>query len=44
MRMRLVGHVAYVDEMRKIYRIWLESLWGRDHLENLGIGGRIISN
>jgi hypothetical protein len=34
------GHVARTEEMRTIF--WLVSLNGRDHVEDLGIDGRII--
>jgi hypothetical protein len=40
--MRWVGHVAHMGEMRNAYKIWLENLKGRDHLEDLGVDGRII--
>jgi hypothetical protein len=31
-----------MGEMRNVYKIWLGSLKGTDHLEDLGINGRII--
>jgi hypothetical protein len=31
-----------VDKKRNITKFWLENLKGRDHLEDLGIGGKII--
>jgi hypothetical protein len=31
-----------MGEMRNAYKIWLESLKGRDHSEVLGVDGRII--
>jgi hypothetical protein len=34
--------VEGMGEMRNEYKIWLESLKGRDHSEDLGIDGRII--
>jgi hypothetical protein len=36
-----VGHVARIEE-KNAYQILLESLKGRDHLEDLGVDGRII--
>jgi hypothetical protein len=27
--------------MRNMYKLWLESLKGRDHLEDIGVDGRI---
>jgi hypothetical protein len=33
-------HVAHIGEMRNVF--WLKNLKGRDHLEDLGIDGRII--
>jgi hypothetical protein len=41
-RMRLVGHVARMREIRTAYKFWLESLIERDRFEDLGIGERII--
>jgi hypothetical protein len=41
-RVTLAGHVARMVEMRNSYKIWLEILKGREHLEELGTGGRII--
>jgi hypothetical protein len=41
-RMRWVGHVMYMGEMRNLYRILLHILKVRDHLEELGIDGRIL--
>jgi hypothetical protein len=43
-RMGLAGHMACTGEMRSTYKVWLESLKGRDHFEDLGIDGRIILN
>jgi hypothetical protein len=31
-----------MGEMRSAYKIWLESLKGRDHLEDIGIDEKII--
>jgi hypothetical protein len=36
-RMRWVGCVAHIREMRNAYKIWSKTLNGRDHLEVLGI-------
>jgi len=35
--------VARIGERRGAYRVLVEDLRERDHLEDLGIGGRIIS-
>jgi hypothetical protein len=40
-RMRWAGHVARMEEGRGEYRIWLGCPKGRDHWEDLGVGGRI---
>jgi hypothetical protein len=41
--MRLAGHVACIRERRGIYiGVWWGNLRERDHLEDLGIDGRII--
>jgi hypothetical protein len=40
--MGLAGHVACKEEMRNAYKCWSENPKGRDHLENLGVDGRII--
>jgi hypothetical protein len=31
-----------MGEMRNAYKIWLESLTGRDHLEDLSIDEKIV--
>jgi hypothetical protein len=36
-RMRWAGHVVCMGEIGNAYKIWLESLKGRDHSENLDI-------
>jgi hypothetical protein len=36
------GYVARVGEMRNAFKLWSENLKGRDHLEDLGVEGRII--
>jgi hypothetical protein len=41
-RMRWVGHVTRMREMRYAYTTLLENTRGRDHLEDLGVDGRII--
>jgi hypothetical protein len=40
-RMGWDGHVARVEERRGVYRVWCGNLEG-DHLEDLGVDGRII--
>jgi hypothetical protein len=40
-RMRLVGHVAHMEEMTNA-SVWLGSLKGRDHLQYLCVGGKRI--
>ena len=41
-RIRSVGQVALMRKRRRVYRVW----WGKpregDHLEDPGVGGRII--
>jgi hypothetical protein len=37
------GYVPRTGEMRNRYKILVESLKGRDHSEDLGVNGRIIS-
>ena len=41
-RMRWVGHVAQMGDRSGAYRVLVGDLRDRDHLEDLGIGGRII--
>jgi hypothetical protein len=36
------GHVACVGELRNAFRIFVRKLKGRDHLDDLGVGGRIL--
>jgi hypothetical protein len=40
-RMGWAGHVALMVEMRNASNILVENLKGRDHLEDLGVDGRI---
>jgi hypothetical protein len=41
-RMRWVGHVECLEERGGAYRFWQGNLRQRDHLEDLGIDGKII--
>jgi len=41
-RMRSAGHVASIKENRSVCRVWWGNLRERDHLEDPGVGGRII--
>jgi hypothetical protein len=41
-RMRWAGRVAPMGNGRDAYRVLMGRLEGRDNLEDLGIGGRII--
>jgi hypothetical protein len=41
-RMRLAGRVACRGEKRSSYKLWWENLKKGNHLEHLGILGRII--
>jgi hypothetical protein len=34
--------VARIGEMRNAYKNWSDNLKGRDHLEDLGVDGRMI--
>jgi hypothetical protein len=40
-RMRWAGHVAYTEEGRGVYRVLVGKPKGRDHLEDLGVCGKI---
>jgi hypothetical protein len=40
-RMRWAGHVARMGEGRGVYRVLVGRPEGRDHWEDLGVGGRI---
>jgi len=37
-----VGHAVCMGEMRNAQKSWSENLKGRDHSEDLGVGGKII--
>jgi hypothetical protein len=41
-RMRWVGHVACMEEMRNAYKIIVSNPERREHFRNLGVHGRII--
>jgi hypothetical protein len=41
-RMRWVGHIAHIVEGRGVCEVWLGGPKGRDHWEDLGVGGRIV--
>jgi hypothetical protein len=41
-RLRWAGHILRMGEARNAYNILLENLKGRDHLEDLGVYGKII--
>jgi hypothetical protein len=43
-RTRGVGHVARVEETRNAKRSLLPKIKGGDHVEHVGIAGRIILN
>jgi hypothetical protein len=42
-RMRCVGHAVCMGKMRNAFKFWWESLKGIDHLEDLGIDGRMLN-
>jgi len=42
LRMRLAGYVAHIGEKRNVHKILIKKPEGRDHLEELGINGKII--
>jgi hypothetical protein len=41
-KMRWAGHAAYVGKGEVFTGFWLGDPKGRDHWEDLGVGGRII--
>jgi len=41
-KMRCTGHVARMGEMRKAYIILVGKVEGKNHLEDLGVDGKII--
>jgi hypothetical protein len=41
-RMRWLGHVARMGEMRNVYKILVGKTEGKEHLEDLRVDGRII--
>jgi len=41
-RMKWAGHAACAGDMRNAYKILVGNLKGRDHLEYLGVDGKII--
>jgi hypothetical protein len=41
-KMRWVEHVASMGQMKGAYRFWWRDLIERDHLIDLGVGGRIV--
>jgi hypothetical protein len=40
--MKRAEHVARIGEMRNAFKILVDNLKGRDHLEDLAVDGRII--
>jgi len=40
--LKWAGHVARMEEMRGVYRVWWGNVRERDHLEDPEIDGRII--
>ena len=40
--MRWAVYVARMGERKVVYRVWWGTLSERDHLEDTGLGGRII--
>ena len=41
-RMRLAWHIARMGERRGVYRIWWGNLKESEHLEDLGVDGRVM--
>jgi hypothetical protein len=40
--MKWVGHVALTEEMRNTYKILVGIVKGRDHVEDLGVDGKML--
>jgi hypothetical protein len=41
-RMKWTGHLACLGKRKVTYRVWMGSSEGKNHLEDLGVDGRII--
>lgn len=41
-KMRWLGHVARMEEIKMHTKFWSKHRKGRDHFEDLGIDGRMI--
>jgi hypothetical protein len=41
-RVRGIGHVTHMGQQRDKYRVLVDKLVEQDHLEDLGVDGRII--
>jgi hypothetical protein len=41
-RTRWVGHVARLGDMRNLYKIFVGKPEGKNHLEDLDVGGRVL--
>jgi hypothetical protein len=39
----MAGHIACVGKMRNAYKIMVGNLKSREHLQDIGVDGRIIS-
>jgi hypothetical protein len=37
-----MGYAACIEEMKNTHKIWSENMMRRDHLEDLGVGGKIV--
>jgi hypothetical protein len=42
-KMRWVGHLAHVGEVRNLYRVLVGKTEGKNHLEDQGVDGRMGS-
>jgi hypothetical protein len=40
--MKLGEDIAHMGETRNVVTFWLENMKGREHVEDLGVDGRII--